>query len=222
MGRGPVWGIMTRLAGGRATADVLEATAGPALGIASTVAAEPAATGCSAVMAGAGVDSAVTIGVCGARDGVAALVDATGIADFASCGALFAGTTTTEAAPVSPDADGFTITGPEGAREAIAGVGAGVAETICGACRGKGTTILLGAGFDPAAPTDPVLAGAALADVPVEAGLLTACLAAAEELAVGAETVGFAGPAAAAVTVGRGAAVAPRCAPCDSRCSFCC
>ncbi len=220
MGRGPVWGIMTRLAGGPATAGALEATADWPGGIALVAGAELAATGCSVAAAGASVDSAVAVGVCGARDEMAALVDVAGIAGFVSCGALFAGAATTADAPAKPDAGGFTITGPEGARDAIAGVGVGAAETIGGACRGKGT-ILLGAGFDPAAPAETVLVGAVLAGVPVEAGLPTACPAAAE-LAAGAETVDFAGPAAAAVTVGRGAAVAPRCVLCDSRCSFCC
>jgi hypothetical protein len=183
MGRGPVWGIMIRLAGGAGTAGAgaLDATAGSALRTASAAVAGPAAIGCSAVTAGAGVDSAVAIGVCGARDGVTALVDVVGTAGFASCGVLFDGTATTEEAPISPDAGGFTITGPEGAREAMAGVGAGVAEIICGACRGKGT-ILRGAGFDPAAAAETVPTGAALAEVPVEPGLLTACPAA-EELA---------------------------------------
>ncbi len=186
----------------------MEAAADSADGVASVAAAKLAAIGCSAVAAGAGVDSAVAAGVCGAREVTGAAADVS----FVSCGALFAGAATTEAAPVNPDAGGFTITGPEGAREAMAGVGVGIAATIGGAWRGNGT-ILRGAGFDPAAAlADTVLAVAALADVPVEAGLVTACPAA-EEVAAGAETVGFAGPAAAAVTVGRGAAVAPRCVP---------
>jgi hypothetical protein len=220
MGRGPVCGIMIRLAGGPGTAGALEATAGSALGVASVAVAESAAIGCSAVATDAGMDSAVTVGICGTRDGTAAPADAAGTAGLVSCGAFFAGTATTVDAPVNPDAGGFTITGPDGAREAIAGVGVGVVETIGGACRGNGT-IRLGAGSDPATPVAPALAGAALVEALAEVGLLTA-RPAAEALAVGAETVGLAGPAAAAVTVGRGAAVAPRCRPCDSRCSFCC
>lgn len=126
MGRGPVWGIITRLAGGPATAGVVEATADSADGIASVAAAELAAIGCSVVAAGVVVASAVAVAICDTRD-------ATEVAGFVSCGALFAGTATTEAAPVNPDAGGFTITGPEGAREAMAGVAGGVAATICGA-----------------------------------------------------------------------------------------
>jgi hypothetical protein len=217
MGRGPVCGIITRLAGTDATVEAAEATVDSADGVASVAAEELAAIGCSVVAAGAIVDSAIAVGVCGTRD----VAGAAGIADLVSCGALFAGAATTEAAPANPDAGGFTITGPEGAREAMAGVGASVAATICGAWRGKGT-IFRGEGFDPtAALADTVLAVAALATVPAEAGVGTACPAA-EEAAAGVETAGFAGPAAAAVTVGRGAAVAPRCVPCCSRCSFCC
>jgi len=60
-------------------------------------------------------------------------LEAAGVAGFTSCGALFAGTATTVEAPANPDDGGFTITGPCGAREAMAGVGGGVADTICGA-----------------------------------------------------------------------------------------
>jgi hypothetical protein len=170
---------------------------------------ELAAIGCSVVVAGVTVDSAVAVGVCGTRD----VAGVAGIAGFVSCGAVFAGAPTTEAAPANPDAGGFTITGPEGAREAMAGVGAGVAATICGAWRGKGT-IFRGEGFDPtAALADTVWAGVVLAGVPRETDLVTA-RPAGKEVAAGAETVGFAGPAAAAaVTIGRDAAIAPRCVP---------
>ena len=161
-------------------------------------------------------------GACGTRVAAGLTLEAAGVAGFASCGALFAGTATTVEAPVNPDDGGFTITGPCGARDAMAGGGVAIGDTICGAWRGKGT-ILRGAGFEPAAAlADTELADAELAGVPAVAGLLPEGTAT-EELAAGAETVGFATPAAAAVTVGRGgAAVTPRCAPCDSRCSFCC
>ena len=138
-------------------------------------------------------------------------MEAAGVACLASCGALLAGTATTVDAPVSPDEGGFTITGPCGARDAMAGVGVGVEVTICGAWRGNGT-IFRGAGFEPAAvPAATGDAGAALTGVPADAGLLPAGAATAG-LAAAAETVGFAAPAAAAVTVGRGggALVTPR------------
>ncbi len=216
MGRGPVWGIITRLTGAPASADTLDATAGSAEGIGSAQAAEPAASGGSAIAAGTGVGVADAVAGCGTLGAAGVTEDATEVAAGVSCGALFAGTATTEDAPFKPDAGGFTITGPEGAREAMAGVDVGVVGTICGACRGNGT-ILRGAGFAPAA----ALAGAALAGVPAEAGVPTAAPAA-EDVAARAETVGVSGPAAAAVTVGRAAAGTPRCILCDSRCSFCC
>ena len=58
---------------------------------------------------------------------------------FVSCVPLFGGATATGALATG----GLTMTGPEGAREAIAGAGGG-AVTICGAWRGCGT-ILRGA-----------------------------------------------------------------------------
>ena len=220
MGRGPVCGIITRLAGGAGAAGAVEATAGSGIGELTGAVVELAADGCSTVAAGVVGTSTAADGTCGARGAAGATLEPAGVAGFASCGALFAGTATTVDAPVNPDDGGFTITGPCGARDAMAGVC--VADTICGAWRGKGT-ILRGAGFEPAAAlADTELADVALAGVPAVAGLLPEGTAT-EELAVGAETVGFAAPAAAAVIVGRGgAAVTPRCVPCDSRCSFCC
>ncbi len=224
MGRGPVCGIITRLAGGPGTAGTADATAGSTAGILSVVRAELVAVGCSTVAVGGGGASAAAGGPCGARGAAGVATDAAGLVGFVSCGALFAGTATTADAAVNPDEGGFTITGPCGAREAMAGVGVGVgvAETICGACRGKGT-IFRGAGFAPAAAlAETIVPGAALTGVPAETGLATADPAI-EELAAGAETVGLAGPAAAAVIVGRGGtAVTARCVPSDSRCSFCC
>ena len=216
MGRGPVWGIITRLTCAPASAGTLDATAGSAEGLGSVHAAEPAAIGGSAIAAGTDVGAAAAVAGCGTRGPAGVAEDAAETAAFVSCGALFAGTATAEDVPFKPAAGGFTITGPEGAREAMAGVDVGVVETICGACRGNGT-ILRGAGFAPAA----ALAGAALAGVPVGAGVPTAAPAA-EDVAARAKTDGVSGPAAAAVTVGRGAAGTPRCIPCDSRCSFCC
>lgn len=49
-------------------------------------------------------------------------------------GAVFLGAGTTAGAPATC-AGGFTMTGPEGGREAMAGI-AGAAVTICGACLG--------------------------------------------------------------------------------------
>jgi hypothetical protein len=154
---------------------------------------------CSTVADGASTNAG---GACGTRVAAGATLWVAEVAGLASCGALFAGTATTVEAPVNPDEGGFTMTGPCGAREAIAGVG--VVDTICGAWRGKGT-IFLGAGFEPAgAPAEMVAAGAALTGVAAVTGLLPE--GAAELPAGGAETAGFAAPAAAAVTVGRGGA----------------
>ncbi len=213
---------MTRLAGGTGAADALDATTCSWLGELTGATVELAANGCSTVAAGVGETSTAAGGACGMRVAAGVTLEAAGVAGFCSCGALFDGTATTVDAAVNPDDGGFTITGPWGARDAIAGVGVGVADTICGAWRGKGT-IFRGAGFEPAAAlADTELADAALAGVPATAGLFPEGTAT-EELAAGAETVGFAAPAAAAVTVGRGgAAVTPRCVPCESRCSFCC
>lgn len=220
MGRGPVCGIITRLAGGADAAGVVEATAGSGVGELTGAGVEVAASGCSGGVAGMGGTSTAAGGACGTRVAAEVTLEAAGVAIFASCGALFVGTATTVEAPIDPCDGGFTITGPCGARDAMAGVG--VADTICGAWRGNGT-IFRGAGFEPAAAlADTELADVALAGVPADAGLLPKA-AAAEELAEGAETLGFAAPAAAAVTTGRGgAAVTPRRVPCDSCCSFCC
>ncbi len=219
MGRGPVCGSIMRLAGTAGVTGAVEAATGSAVGELTAIGVELIATGGSTGAAKVGGNSAAAGGTCGARGTAGATVEA---AAFGSCGALFAGTATTVDAPVKPDEGGFTITGPCGARDAMAGVGVGVADTICGAWRGKGT-ILRGAGFEPAgALADSELADIALACVPAVAGLLPEG-AATEELAAGAEAVGFAAPAATAVTVGAGdAVVTPRYAPGDSRCSFCC
>lgn len=222
MGRGPVCGIITRFAGGAGAAGVAEATTGSAVGALTGADVEMVAAGCSTVAACAGGTSTAAGGACGTRGATGTTLEATGVAGFASCGALFAGTATTVEAAANPDDGGFTITGPCGAREAMAGVGVGAEVTIWGAWRGNGT-ILRGAGFEPAwAPAETETEGAALTGVPAVAGLLPAGTAA-EELPAGAETVGFPGTAAAAVTVGRGgAAITPRGVPCVSRCSFCC
>jgi hypothetical protein len=214
--------MITRLAGGAGTAGATEAISGSGVGTFTGVGVVLTATGCSTVAIGAGGTSTAAGGGWGDRIAAVVAVETAVVADLVSCGAPFAGTATTGDAPVNPDEGGLTMTGPCGAREAIAGAGVGVAETICGACRGKGT-IFRGAGFDPgAALADTVLTVVAPAGVPTDAGL-TPEGTAAEVLAAGAGTVGFAAPAATAVTVGRGgAAVTPRCAPGDSRCSFCC
>jgi hypothetical protein len=113
-------------------------------------ATELATVGCSTAAVGAAGTSTAEGGACGTRVAAGVKLEAAAVAGFASCGAFFAGTATTADAPVNPDEGGFTITRPCGAREAMAGVGVGVADTICGACRGKGT-IFRGAGFDPVA-----------------------------------------------------------------------
>ncbi len=212
---------MTRFAGGPGVAGVVVVAA--EAGVAGLAAAGVmlAAAGCSVGATDAGGASTTADGACGTGAGGGTLATAAA-AGFASCGVLFAGTATTAGAPVNPDDGGFTITGPCGAREAIAGVGVGVGDTIWGACRGNGT-IFRGAGFEPAGLAAAAgAAGAALTGVLTEAGLLPDGEATGE-LGAGAETVGFAIPAAAAVTVGRGGAViAPRRIPCNSRCSFCC
>jgi len=226
MGRGPVWGIITRLAGGAGAAGEVEATAGSGLAELTGAGVELAAIDCSASTAGAagtagaGGTSTATGGACGTLVAAGATLEAAGAAGLVS--GVFAGTATTAEAPVKPDDGGFTITGPCGARDAMAGVGVGAVDTICGAWRGNGT-ILRGAGFEPAAAlADTELADVALAGVPAVAALLPEG-AVAEEPTEGAETVGLAAPAAAVVPVGRGgAAVTGRCSPCDSRCSFCC
>jgi len=206
------------LAGGAGAADAVEATAASEVGELSCAGAELEAIGCSTVAVGADDASTNAGGAGGTRVAAGATFWAAGLVVLASCGAFFAGTATTVEAPVNPADGGFTMTGPCGAREAIAGV----VDTICGAWRGKGT-IFRGAGFEPTgASAETLAAGAAFTGAAVVAGLLPEGAAAAE-LATGAETVGFAAPAAPAVTVGRGgAAVTARCVPCDSRCSFCC
>src|SRR5487761_1836343 len=166
MGRGPVCGIITRLAGGAGATGAVEATTGSGVGELTDAEVELAANGCSTVAAGAGGASTTAGGACGTRGAAGVTLEAAGVAGFASCGALFAGTATTVEAPVSPDDGGFTITGPWGARDAMAGVGVGVADTICGAWRGKGT-IFRGAGFEPAvALADTEVADVALTGVP--------------------------------------------------------
>ena len=197
---------------------MVEATAGSGVAELTCPGAELEAIGCSTVDAGENAVSTNAGGVCGTRVAAGATLWAAGVAGLASCGAFLAGTATTVGAPVNPDEGGFTITGPCGARDAIAGV----VDTICGAWRGKGT-IFRGAGFmPPGAPAETPAAGAALTGGAAAAGLLPE-RAAAAELPAGAETAGFAAPAATAVTVGRGGdAVTTRGVPCDSRCSFCC
>jgi hypothetical protein len=213
--------MITRLAGGAGATGAVEATNGSGAGELIGVGVELAANGCSIVDTGVGGNSTAAGGACGTLGATGVTLEAAGVAGFASCGPLFAGTATTVDAAVNPDDGGFTITGPCGAREAMAGVGVGVEDTIWGACRGKGT-IFLGAGFEPVAALADIEPAGVATGVPTDAGLSEAG-AAAEELAAGAETVGFAAPAATAVTVGRGgAAVTPRCIPCESRCSFCC
>lgn len=213
---------MTRLAGGVGAAGMVEAAAGSGADELTCAGVELEAIGCSTVAAGADDASTCAGGACRTRVAAGATLWAAGAAGLASCGAFFAGTATTVEAPVNPDEGGFTMTGPCGARDAMAGVGAGAADTICGACRGKGT-IFRGAGFEPTETSaETADAGAALTGAAALAGLL-ADGAGTAELPAGAETVGFAAPAAPAVTAGRGgAAVTARCAPCDSRCSFCC
>ena len=174
MGRGPVCGIITRFAGGAGVAGTVEATTGSAIGELTGADVELAAIGGSTVATGAGGISTAAGGACGTRGATGEMLEATGVAGFASCGALFAGTATTVEAAANPDDGGFTITGPCGAREAIAGVAGVVEVTICGACRGKGT-IFRGAGFEPAwAPAETETEGAALTGVPAVAGLLPA------------------------------------------------
>jgi hypothetical protein len=91
---------------------------------------------CSATAAGGVETSAGAAGAWAGREGVNILAATAAAGDLASCGTVFAGTATTADAAVNPDAGGFTITGPEGGREAIAGVEDGGADTIRGACRG--------------------------------------------------------------------------------------
>jgi hypothetical protein len=174
MGRGPVCGIITRFAGGAGGAGVVEATANSPVEELTGAGVEVAAIGCSTGAAAAGGASTAGEAGCGILVAAGMTVEAAGVAGLASCGALFAGTATTVDAPVNPDDGGFTITGPCGARDAMAGVGVGAADTICGACRGNGT-IFRGAGFDPAAiPAAPGPAGAAAAEGLVVVGLLAA------------------------------------------------
>ncbi len=222
MGRGPVCGMITRFAGGPATAGVAGAVVGSALGTISATALEAAAAGCSATAAGAAATSdgaAGSTGVCGGRDDTPTVGGVVEIGGLVSCGAGFTGVTTPVAAPVETVAGGFTITGPEGGRDAMAGVVAAGAETICGACRGKGT-IFRAAGFDAFAAL-----AATVLPCPAEKGaLLTtgrAVEAGAGDVDIGAD---FAtGAAVGAVTGGRCTTGAPACGPRGaSRCSFCC
>ncbi len=207
--------MITRFAGGPATAGVAGATADSALGTISDTALEPAGGGCSMLATGATETSVGVADACWDRDVATTPAVWAGTGGFASCGAVFAGAATAAAAPVETDAGGFTITGPEGGRDAMAGVGIAGVETICGACRGKGT-IFRAAGLE----ADPALAGTVPMGFAGKAGLLAAAAGAGEVETV----VDFAAwPAAAAVTVGRCATVAPGCVPRGaSRCSFCC
>lgn len=211
--------MITRLAGGPAIAGVLEATADSAPDAVSETVLAPLGVGCSTLAAGAAETSVGVADGCWGRDGATTPAAEVGTGGLASCGADFAGVATPAAAPVETDAGGFTITGPEGGRDAMAGVGVGGVETICGACRGKGT-IFRAAGLD----ADPALTDTALTGDGVKAVLLTVCCTV--EVGAGeAETaVDFAAvTAAAAVTAGRCATVAPECVPRGaSRCSFCC
>jgi hypothetical protein len=78
--------------------------------------------GCSAVASGVAVASlGVRMGACDAGGAGAPAVVA-GTAGFVSRGATFPGVATTGDVPVEPEAGGFTITGPDGARDAMAGV----------------------------------------------------------------------------------------------------
>lgn len=133
MGRGPVCGIITRLAGGAGATVALEATTCSSVGELTGAEVELAANDCSTVAAGVGGTSTAAGGACGMRVAAGVTLEAAGVASFASCGALFDGTATTVEAAANPDDGGFTITGPCGARDAMAGVGVGVADTICGA-----------------------------------------------------------------------------------------
>src|SRR6185437_4175416 len=118
----------------------------------------------------------------------------------------------TAVAAGAPAAAGFTITGPEGGRDAIAGV-AGAVTTICGACLGSGTT-LRGAGAGCGADAPAVEVGAA-AMLPVFATGGTVPAGIALGVAAEAETVGATEDCR---TEGDGfAATLPA-----SRCSFCC
>ena len=158
-------------------------------------------------------------GECGVCSGATTPAVGAEIGGLASCGVDFAGVATPAAAPIETDVGGFTITGPAGGRDAMAGVGVAGVETICGACRGKGT-IFRAAGLD----ADPALAGTAPTGFVVKAGLLTADCAAEAGAGEVETAVDFAAAlAAVAVTVGRCATVAPEYVPRGaSRCSFCC
>ncbi len=136
---------------------------------------------------------------------------------FVSCATPLPGVWTTTGEPVvKPDAGGFTITGPDGGRDAIAGGGGAV--TICGACLGSGTT-LRGAGGWPAITPEVApgrAAGEGLEATPgftaagdVEAGVSVLAVEAADAVA-GRCAIGWA--------PGTRRDAAPR----SSRSSFCC
>lgn len=131
--------------------------------------------------------------------------------DLSSCATPRPGATEVATAPlVAFAAGGFTITGPDGGREAMAG--AGGAETIGGAWRGNGTT-LRGIGADPR--------------FAVAASRVDADGDAAGEAARGAADAFFPAEAATmegapAGRVGGAETVARGGTPRPSRCSFCC
>jgi hypothetical protein len=138
-------------------------------------------------------------------------------ADLSSCATARTGAAAVADAPlVALATGGFTITGPEGGREAMAG--AGGAETIGGAWRGNGTT-LRGAGADPRFAVATSAAVDAETDTAGEAARGAADVAEAEVF-----------PAEAAATGGLpvgccvgGAEIAARGGTArPSRCSFCC
>lgn len=126
--------MMTRLAGGPGAAGVAAvAGADSAPGLAADTTPTAAGVVCSTLAVDGMETSADAAGAWLGRDGAAVTAGGCGLA---SCGTVLAGAATTEDAAVKPDEGGFTITGPEGGLEAIAGVAAGGPETIGGACRG--------------------------------------------------------------------------------------
>ena len=153
-GRGPVCGIIMRLAGGPGTTAGVALAAG-VFGAAAEASeagadAEELSCSCAAEEFPKVAAASATFGGVAAETAPVGLPIKEGAAlpkavpCFVSCATPLPGVWTTTGEPVvKPDAGGFTITGPEGGREAIAGRGGVV--TICGACLGNGTT-LRGAG----------------------------------------------------------------------------
>jgi hypothetical protein len=123
--------------------------------------------------------------------------------------------TAPEAAGVALAAGGRTMTGPDGGRDAMAGAGGAV--TICGACRGCGTT-LRGAEagrFGAAMPDETELGTGLDAVEPEELGVDVV------PLADGAATAAVAG-GADCLLAADAAAMAGDAPGRPSRCSFCC